>query len=57
MKTRTTELDVDYIGSEVPLTKAEESALSNYFEMRRAAAKQATPAKLNRAAKRKTSVK
>ena len=32
MKTRTTELDVDFIGGEEPLTKAQEQALSEYFK-------------------------
>ena len=32
MKTRKSELDVDYIGGQVPLTVAEEKALFDYFK-------------------------
>jgi hypothetical protein len=32
MKTRKTELDVDFIGGQEPMTIAEEKALSEYFK-------------------------
>jgi hypothetical protein len=35
MKTRKTELDVDFIGGQEPLTLAEEKALSEYFKKRK----------------------
>jgi hypothetical protein len=35
MKTRKTELDVDFIGGQEPLTIAEEKALSEYFKKRK----------------------
>ena len=35
MQTKRTELDVDYIGGQEPLTKEEESALSAYIQSRR----------------------
>jgi hypothetical protein len=35
MKTRKTELDVDFIGGQEPLTIAEEKALSEYFKNRK----------------------
>jgi len=35
MKTRKTELDVDFIGGQEPLTRAEEQALSEYFKKRK----------------------
>jgi hypothetical protein len=35
MKTRKTELDVDFIGGQEPLTTAEEQALSEYFKKRK----------------------
>lgn len=36
MKTKKKELDVDYIGGEAPLTPAEEKALSEYFQKKKA---------------------
>ena len=44
MKTRKTELDVDYIGGQGPLTEAEEKALSEFFNKRKSMAK-SSPAK------------
>jgi hypothetical protein len=35
MKTRKTELDVDFIGGQEPLTIDEEKALSEYFKKRK----------------------
>jgi hypothetical protein len=35
MKTKTEELDVDFIGGETSLTKAEAKALSNFFMQRK----------------------
>jgi hypothetical protein len=35
MKTKKTELDVDFIGGQEPLTIAEEKALSEYFKKRK----------------------
>ncbi len=35
MKTRAAELDVDFIGSQALLTKAEELALSHYFQSKK----------------------
>lgn len=35
MKTRAAELDVDFIGSQSLLTKAEEFALSHYFQSKK----------------------
>ena len=32
MKSKKVELDVDFIGGQEPLTKAEETAISNYFK-------------------------
>lgn len=37
MKAKKNELDVDYIGGEVPLTPNEEKALSEYFQKKKAA--------------------
>ena len=35
MKSKNTELDVDFIGGQGTLTKAEETAISNYFKSRK----------------------
>jgi len=35
MKKKQTELDVDYIGGQGPLTEAEEKALSEFFRQRK----------------------
>ncbi len=35
MKTKKTELDVDFIGGQSTLTAAEEKALSNFFKQRK----------------------
>ena len=37
MKTKKTELDVDFIGGQSALTQAEEKALSDYFKQRKTA--------------------
>ena len=39
MKTKNTELDVDFIGEQNGLTQAEEKALSEFFSQRKSAAK------------------
>jgi hypothetical protein len=38
MKTKNTELDVDFIGGQSGLTQAEEKALSDFFKQRKAVA-------------------
>lgn len=35
MKTKKIELDIEFIGSQSPLTKAEENLISEYFSKRR----------------------
>ena len=35
MKSKKVELDVDFIGGQEPLTKAEETAISNYFKLQK----------------------
>jgi hypothetical protein len=42
MKTQKTELDVDFIGGEGPLTVAEEKAISEYITMRKAITKKSS---------------
>lgn len=39
MKKRKKELDVDFIGGKVPLTSAEEKALSDFFQKKKKAPK------------------
>lgn len=39
MKTKNTELDVDFIGGQNGLTQAEEKALSEFFSQRKSATK------------------
>jgi hypothetical protein len=39
MKTKNTELDVDFIGGQSALTQAEEKALSEFFSQRKIATK------------------
>lgn len=39
MKTKKSELDVDYIGGQGPLTEAEERALGEFFRQRKADSK------------------
>lgn len=43
MKTKNTELDVDFIGGQNGLTKAEEKALSEFFSQRKSATKITKP--------------
>jgi hypothetical protein len=45
MKTKKTELDVDFIGGEGPLTVAEEKAISEYITKRKAIAKKSSEPK------------
>ena len=45
LKTRKIELDVDFIGGGVPLTVAEEKAISDYFAKRKAVTKKASETK------------
>jgi len=40
MKTRKKELDVDFVGSQEPLTVCEEKALSDFFKKRKETQKQ-----------------
>lgn len=40
MKTRILELDVDFIGSQEPLTSSEEKALSEFFSRKKESSKQ-----------------
>lgn len=42
MKTRKKELDVDFIGSQEPLTSSEEKALSKFFKKKKESKKQKT---------------
>lgn len=43
MKSKDTELDVDYIGGEVPLTLAEEEAISSFIRQRKHIKSKRTP--------------
>jgi len=45
MKTKKTELDVDFIGDGGPLTVAEEKALSEFFSKRKSISKKSTSQK------------
>jgi hypothetical protein len=45
MKTRKKELDVDFIGSQEPLTSSEEIALSDFFKKKKEILKQKSPRK------------
>ena len=42
MKTKKSELEVDYIGGQGPLTEAEEKALSEFFRQRKEVSKKST---------------
>ena len=43
MRTRREELDVDFIGSQEPLTSSEEKALGEFFAQKKEPNKQTTP--------------
>jgi len=43
MKTRRKELDVDFVGSQEPLTSSEEKALSEFFKKKKEIKKQKLP--------------
>lgn len=48
MKTKKIELDIEFIGSQSPLTKAEENLISEYFSKRK------NKAKISRSTKKPT---
>lgn len=52
MKTKRTELDVDFIGGQSSLTAAEEKALSSFFKTKKTSAVAVKTAKRRRAVKR-----
>lgn len=53
MKTKTKELDVDFMGGQGPLTKAEEELISNYLTNQKILKKKTATSSRKRAAKRK----
>lgn len=52
MKTKTIELDVDYIGGQEPLTESEEKALSDFFNKHRPVTRKAPTKPTRRKVKR-----
>ena len=53
MKTKNKELDVDFIGGQGPLTKAEEELISNYLNNQKSLKTKTATSSLKKAAKRK----
>ena len=53
MKTKTKELDVDFMGGQGPLTKAEEELISNYIKNQKILKKKTATSSRKKAAKRK----
>ncbi len=51
MKAKKTELDVDYIGGQEPLTTEEEKALSDFFQKRKTEAKRVAASRKAKTAK------
>ncbi len=55
MKTKKTELDVDFIGGQTALTAAEEKALSDFFKQRKISSSN-TPIKQRRSSSKRQKV-
>ena len=52
MATKKTDFDNDFIGSQEPLTKAEEKALNDYFKGKKNSSLNLQPAKLHKLSKK-----
>ena len=52
MATKKTDFDIDFIGSQEPLTEAEEKALNDYFKEKKNSSLNLQPAKLHKFSKK-----